>query len=177
VKTILFLDIDGVFSIPNPENKDERLERIPLGEGHHIVCWPIPMYQRLIYAIGVEKRLHPAWLSAWGDAAHALTNRAMTQVFPVAYPLSSQKLRYARQRFSAHDFERIDRKLVAAVYYLCSRCYDRVIWIEDGFAEETVEWASTRNIRLIDTTDETIKQMLLSCQEQAVHDFMEFLVD
>lgn len=176
-KTVLFLDVDGVFSIPNMEDHHERRERIPIGDGHHIVCWPIPMYQRLIYAIGNDKRIHPVWLSAWGDAAHALTNRAMTQAFPVAYPLSSRKLPYAWQRFPADQKDRIDRKLVAAVYYLCSRRSTRAIWVEDGFAEETKEWASRCNVKLIDTTDEAVKRMLLSHQEYVVQEFMKLLTN
>jgi len=175
MKTILFLDVDGVFSIPNTADKDERLERIPLGDGHHIVCWPIPMYKRLLYAIGMEKRLHPVWLTAWGDAAHVLTNRAMTQAFPVAYPLSRQQTRYAHMRFS-HP-EQSDRKLIAAVYYLVKHHGPgQVIWVEDGFAEETKEWAAAVDVRLIDTTDETIRELLLSREEQAVQKFMELLV-
>jgi hypothetical protein len=176
LKTILFLDIDGVFSIPNVSDTNERRERIPIGDGHHIVCWPIPMYQQFLYTIGNEKRFHPAWLSAWGDAAHALTNRAMTQAFPVAYPLSSRQLRYAWQRFPQEGRERIDKKLIAAVYYLRARRFNRVIWVEDGFTDETMQWAErSGNVRLIDTTDEDIKRMLLSSHEQAVQEFMEFL--
>jgi len=174
-KTILFLDVDGVFSIPNMEDHHERRERIAIGGGHHIVCWPIPIYRQLIYAIGNDQQFHPVWLSAWGDAAHALTNRALTQTFPVAYPLSNRRLRYAWQRFPAEHRDKIDRKLVSAVYHLCTRRYDRVIWVEDGFAEETKTWASSSNVRLIDTTDEAVKRMLLSCHEHAVEEFIEFL--
>ena len=175
MKTVLFLDVDGVFSIPNTEDTDERLERIPLWNGHHIVCWPIPMYKHLLYAIGADKRFHPVWLSAWGDAAHALTNRAMTQAFPVAYPLSTRQMRYARQRFERD----VDRKLMAAVYYLArylrTHSDARVIWIEDGFADETRTWASKSNVRLIDTTDEGIKSMLLSSDAESVQRFMKIL--
>lgn len=174
-KTVLFLDVDGVFSIPNTVNKDERLTRLSLWDGHHMVCWPIPMYRELLYAIGIEKRLHPVWLSAWGDAVHTLTNHAMTQAFPVAYPLSDRQMYYARQRFSG-DISCIDRKLIAAVYYLAKRrSYERVIWIEDGFAEETVDWAQKSKVKLIDTTDDRIRSMLLAMHEMAVQDVMELL--
>lgn len=172
MKTVLFLDVDGVFSIPNTEDTDERLIRLPVGGGHHINCWPIPQYRQLLYAIGLEKRLHPVWLSAWGDAAHTLTNHAMTQAFPVAYPLSKRQAYYADQQFSG-DTRWIDRKLIAAVYYLYKRRqYECVIWIEDGFAEETREWASKSNVKLIDTTDDRIRSMLLATHETAVQEFM-----
>lgn len=170
MKTILFLDIDGVFSIPDPAQHDKRLERLSLQNGQHIVCWPIPLYRQIISAIGQERQLHPVWLSAWGDAAHVLTNRAMTQAFPVAYPLSAQKWHYARQRFP--ESERVDKKLVAAVYYLRARRYDRVIWMEDGFTEETRAWASKNAVRLIDTTEEAVKALLLSEEEQAVQEVL-----
>ena len=172
MKTVLFLDVDGVFSIPNPQDNDERLERIHLFDGHHIVCWPIPMYRQLLYAIGTDKRFHPVWLSAWGDAAHALTNRAMTQAFPVAYPLSNRQMYYARQRFSGD----VDRKLMAAVYYLVKTRKERVIWIEDGFAEETIAWAGKNDVRLIDTTEDSVRRLLLATHEAAVQDIMDMLI-
>lgn len=171
-KTILFLDVDGVFSIPNLQNTDERRERLPVGNGHHLICWPIPLYRQLLYAIGIEKQLHPVWLSAWGDAAHALTNRAFTQAFPVAYPLSPRKLHYARQHWQ--DMECIDRKLVAAHYYLIRKRWERVIWIEDGFAEETMKWArSNARIHLVDTTQHEVHSLLLSEQQAAIDEFID----
>lgn len=102
--------------------------------------------------------------------------QSMTHAFPVAYPLSSRQLSYAWQPFPLAGRARIDKKLVAAVYYLRARRFERVLWIEDGFSVETREWAKrSGNVRLIDTTDEAIKRMLLSCHVQAVQECMEFL--
>lgn len=172
MRTVLFLDIDGVFSIPNTENIEERKESWP-GCG---VLYPIPMAMQLLRAIDDNRQLQPVWLSAWNGNAFHWNARANTRDWPVAYHLSRRQETYAFKRFPEFRMGRIDRKLIAARYYIRDMVHKPVIWMEDGFADETRAWAKeTPQVKLVDTTIHLIRACLLAYHtnpEQAAHDFI-----
>lgn len=156
-KQVWFLDIDGVFSIPTKENASQR-EKF----GYGLFCWPIPVAFHLIRAIADDRRIHPVWLSCWDTSSLLWNAKAGTRLFPVGYHLSGRQKDYADRLFSEYAGHRIDRKLVAARYYLRKYPTHEIVWIEDGFMTETEEWARQEGrVKLVDTTQDDIREMLL----------------
>lgn len=155
---VLFLDVDGVLSML--EAKHLPMERVG---GIHVR--PIPMANALLNAIQQDGRFEPIWLTAWDAGAHAWNERAETSThWPVAYHLASWEERDARNALPWLFDCSLDKKLIAAQYFLyrTGRLDDPVVWIEDGFALETHEWAEERgNVRLVDTLKEPVRSCLL----------------
>lgn len=146
MKTILFLDVDGVLSIPNPQDFEERRERWP-GCG---VPWPIPMAYPLLRAIDAHPRILPVWMSCWREGGWEWNDRAGTRRWHVGYDLYKTVQTKAIQRYP--ECRGQDKKLLAVRWFLRDRPRNPVVWVEDGFAEETREWAAARgNVRLVDT--------------------------
>lgn len=146
MKTILFLDIDGVLSIPDPQDYQKRRERWP-GCG---VLWPIPLAYPLLRTIDADPRILPVWMSCWDTGGHEWSARAGTPRWPVGYHLCKTVETKALQRFP--ECQGQDKKLLAVRWFLRKRARNPVVWVEDGFAEETRAWASARgNVRLVDT--------------------------
>ena len=154
--TTLFLDIDGVFIMM--DCPDLPMERVG---GIH--CRPIPMANALLKAIDREYlclNIDPVWLTSWGKGAHFWTERAGVHHWSIGFHLTDEEQHEASLVFPEMSKETTDSKLIAARYYLWRTYSDekRVVWIEDGFAPETVIWSEKRrNVRLIDTTNEYIR--------------------
>lgn len=173
VKTILFVDVDGVLSIPTPETASDY-EKFGFG----LPAWPVPLAYLLIQAIDADRSFYPIWLSCWDTDARIWNDRANTRHWRVGYHLSSRQANYARKVLPSSLFvDRIDRKLIAVQYYLRKwNACQAVTWIEDGFADETRQWAAERGgVRLIDTTTEPILSLLLSKDQSAIQQFIELL--
>jgi hypothetical protein len=134
-KIVLFLDCDGVFSIYCGGPRDSWFGEIKR------TVWPIPNGQLLLQCIAEDTRLHPVWLSAWGDDAMIWNVWARTRFFPVAYHLSERQECLARKFFPHYYDANVDSKLIAANYYLRQHPGADVVWIEDEFAPETVAWS------------------------------------
>lgn len=148
MKTILFLDIDGVLSIPNVQDIDERKEHWP-GYG---VIFPVPIAYPLLQAIDADTRIKSAWMSCWDTGAWEWNRKAGTRLWNVAYHLSNQQLGWVFRRFPQYRGRSIDAKLLAVRWFLRYYPNNPVVWIEDGFSKETKEWAvSEKRVRLIDT--------------------------
>lgn len=158
-RTILFLDVDGVLSIINPENIRERRQSWDGAPP----AWPIPLAFPLLRAIAQEQRLHPVWLTTWDKRAWLWNEHAGTPRWPVGYQLTNQQIPHARRLFPDLAALFSDEKLLAARYYLRRRPQNRVVWIEDGFAPRTWEWAAGEpRVRLIDTTETSMLAVLLA---------------
>lgn len=175
MKTILFVDIDGVLSILTQDNA-ANYEKL----GRGLPAWPIPLACQILRLIDQDTQLKPVWLSSWGTESVLWNERAKTRHWPVGYYLSKKQERYAKQVLPTALFTNekyIDRKLIAAQYYLRKKpATQRVVWIEDGFAEETEQWAIQRgNVRLVDTTEEAVLSLLLATEEAAMRQFIELL--
>jgi hypothetical protein len=168
-QTILFLDIDGVLSICDPT--------IPMQQVGGIHCWPIPLANELLRIIDADSRLHPIWLSAWGDGAHTWNERAGTRRWSVGYHLDDRAEARSRRMFPRMYQDNADEKLIAVHYHLYpfeNNPEIPVVWIEDGFMPETIQWAKTRgNVRLIDTTDPAIRDLLIGRSPDSVEAFMD----
>jgi hypothetical protein len=166
--TILFLDIDGVFSIPDQVDGQIRYERWLRG----LPVWPVPLSYALVRAIAQDRQLHPVWLSSWGDLALLWNERAGTKNFPVGYYLTRRRFLKACRMFP--HLVHSDRKLLAVHYYLRQYPDHNVMWIEDGFDDETVSWAAREHhVCLIDTTTEPVLSVLLyEDVEAAARDFV-----
>jgi hypothetical protein len=132
--TVLFLDIDGVLSIPHPRDGSIRFERWQPG----LPVWPIPLASALVRTIDQDRHLHPVWLSAWDQRAWLWNDRAGTRHWPIGYCLKPRQWRYAYCLFPTLRGVRFDNKLMAVLYYLRRYPHKRVVWVEDGFADETV---------------------------------------
>ena len=174
MKTILFLDVDGVLSIPNVRNTDERKEHWP-GCG---VLWPIPMANALLQAIDADDRLLPVWLSAWDCGCWEWNLRAGTKCWAVAYHLSKVRQTWALRRYPECQGRHIDGKLLAVRWFLRHSPHTPVVWIEDGFAQETEVWAAREpRVRLVNTWPmESETACFLREQhpdlDQAAHEFL-----
>ncbi len=179
--TTLFLDIDGVFTMM--DCPDLKMERVG---GIH--CRPIPMANALLQTIDKCNRLVPIWLSSWDIGSLEWNRRANTLPWYVGYHLTEKQEKLTRNAFPWDypelDNATLDKKLVAAQSFLWFQTGDRqsrAVWIEDGFAPETLAWAKERNSKvaetiLIDTTKEPIRSELLSTYEdyeQSAKMFME----
>lgn len=157
-KQVWFLDVDGVFNI-----YQKHLERSPVFAAFKVSCWPIPMARQLVLAIDDDRQIHPVWLSCWDRSSILWNELALTRHFPVGYHLSSAQEKYAHTLFPEYVGRRIDGKLIAARYYLRKFPEREVVWIEDGFMPETEQWSKQeRRVKLIDTTQEAIREMLLA---------------
>jgi hypothetical protein len=169
---ILFVDVDGVLSISDPTHREERREH---WEGAPPV-WPVPLALALVRAINQEPRLHPVWLTTWEYRAWHWNERAGTPRWPVGYQLTNQQLPHARRLFPELDEAFSDDKLLAVRYYLRRRPHERVIWIEDGFAPATWEWAARDpRVCLVDTTEDHVLAALLAApidQETSAREFL-----
>ncbi len=155
-KQIWFLDVDGVFNI-----LQKHKERDPAFAVFKRTVWPIPMARYLLQAIVDNRYVHPVWLSCWGDSSLLWNEYSLTPHFPVAYHISERQERHAKELYPQFAHGRIDGKLIAAQYYLRRYPDRQAVWIEDGFANETIQWAQQQGHVLIDTTQEAIREMLL----------------
>jgi len=174
---LLFLDIDGVFTIKHEHLDKERIN------GVHV--HPIPMCGALLQMLDRDPAISPVWLTSWGDAALAWNKRYGTQKWPVAYPLDFADASKADQQFPRLHNNKPDEKLIAVWWYLRKMPEDApVMWMEDGFAPETILWAHERgNVRLIDTRNPQILAALVQkCTSQdeciqAARAFMTTYID
>lgn len=178
-KTLLFLDIDGVLSVMNPNDPAERHgER---GWAGSPSVWPIPMAKALLDKIEYDARLQPIWLSAWGDRSVLWNLYSYTSLWPRGYHLLPGEWRHARRIFKqlagterrpTWDGVEIDAKLAAVRYH--ARWHDGPIcWVEDGFATETLAWAAhdPRAITLVDTNQpDLITELLTSASPDGMLD-------
>jgi hypothetical protein len=173
----LFLDIDGVFSIKHEHIQSERINGIKVH--------PIPMCAALLQALDRDPAISPVWLTSWGDMAQAWNKRYGTAKWPVAYPLDVADAAKADRQFPRLHNNKPDDKLIAVWWYLRDLPKDTpVMWMEDGFAVETVMWAHERgNARLIDTRNpEILADLAQKCADQqecvqAAREFMRQWID
>ncbi len=157
----LFLDIDGVFSIKHEHITSERINGV---KAH-----PIPMCGALLQALDRDPAIRPVWLTSWGDTARAWNKRFGTATWPVAYPLDVADAARADRQFPRLHHTKPDDKLIAVWWYLRDLPDQTpVMWMEDGFAVETVQWAQERgNTRLIDTRNPKIlADLIQKCADQ-----------
>ena len=173
-KQIWFLDVDGVFNI-----LQKHKERDPAFAAFKRTVWPIPMARYLLRAIVDNRYVHPVWLSCWGSSSVMWNEYSLTPHFPVAYHISEKQEKYAKELYPQFAQGRIDGKLVAAQYYLRRFPGRQAVWIEDGFMPETIEWAQQQGHVLIDTTQETIREMLLveDDLEKAAYRFVDMIME
>lgn len=130
---ILFLDIDGVF---NQADDSQSMS-------------PIPNAAAILRAIDQDSRISPVWLSHWGEQSTAWNDYAGTQHWPVAFPF----------------VEGNDNKALALHNYFYSNYPDNfplAIWMQDGFEPADYTWAEYSGVKLLDTTEEPIRSLLLS---------------
>src|SRR5467141_4374483 len=105
-KIILFLDIDGVFSIYQ-EGQPRSFWFAAAG----YTAWPISHAKALIHLIAHDPRIHPVWLSAWYTGAMLWNFFAKTKLFPVGYTLSESQEKYCLKHFPNLYEGRLDSKL------------------------------------------------------------------
>lgn len=158
----IFLDIDGVFSVKH--------DHIPKEHISGINAHPIPMCNALLRLLDADPILRPLWMSSWGDQATAWNKRAGTQRWPVAYPLDPAEAVRAERKFGVQvPHDKPDAKLIAVWWYMQTQDKGTpCIWMEDGFAPETVMWAHQQgNVRLIDTRNpEILNALTQKCADQ-----------
>lgn len=154
-RIILLLDIDGVL---NGVAGGLAGEHLPGGG----FVWPIPMANALLQAIAVDKRLLPIWCTSWRERAWAWNARADTPLWEVAKLLKRLEIEalFPGMLPAKEDY---DWKLASALYYRKVHPERRIVWLEDGFFEETKRWAATDPlVTLVDTTQEPARGMLLA---------------
>lgn len=163
----VYLDIDGVLSIPYEGMSDDAW--LPWGDYH---AAPVPMWQHLIRALSTDPRLDCHWLTNWEDSAWYWNKAAgvglwATLCHPTAwarrmYPECFEKTAQGLWRPTQHW------KLIALRYHLRRHHAGRaapppVVWIEDGFAPETISYAAGHPTwRLVDTRYDHIREALLA---------------
>ncbi len=149
----LLLDIDGVF---NGVMGGLTPERLPGGG----VIWPIPLANTLLQTIEQDERLEPIWCTSWWTRAWLWNDRSGTPHWPIAHLLKPHEAVAAfPDVLPRGDY---DWKLAAALYYRKQHPTRRMVWIEDGFFQETLAWAATDPlVTLVDTTAPHVLGMLL----------------
>ena len=180
-RTIIFVDIDGVLSVLNPDNFEERR----LGPGWPgMSAWPIPMTKPLLEALSYDPRFTPIWMSAWHDASLLWNFYARSPLWKVGYSLLPREWHHAKRCFPelgglhwspTWNGERVDTKLVAVRYHLRKHS-GRAVWIEDGFADCTHAWAASNpQVRLIDPREAPFSSFWLCAEqpEQVAKQFIE----
>lgn len=167
---LVLLDIDGVLNGVAPGLPPERLP-----EGG--VIWPIPMANALLQAIQQDWRLYPLWCTSWYKRAPLWNDRAGTPRWPIAH--ITRRAHVDRWFPGVLPEKRYDWKLASALYYRRRFPTRKIIWIEDGFFEETKRWAASDPlVRLVDTTEATIRALLLADGgiQKAVQTFLDVYV-
>jgi hypothetical protein len=158
LEIILFFDIDGVFSLMGTELSAEKI-----GD---VWAWPIPNAAAIIQAIDQDSRIAPVWLSHWGERSTAWNDYAGTQHWPVAFPITDD------------DASRNADKISAIGLYLYvhdPRNASMLIWVQDGFSPAEQQWAVQNSVRLLDTTVEPIRSMLLNDSVDAAIELVSIL--
>lgn len=152
---ILFLDIDGVFS-----GVDLGADLEKIGD---VWTRPIPNARAILQAIDQDSRLSPVWLSHWGKQSTAWNDYADTQHWPVAFPLESTD----------------DNKAFALQCYLYTNYPDNsplAVWMQDGFEPTDYTWAEYNGVKLLDTTEEPVRSLLLSDNVEDAIELINLLV-
>jgi len=168
-KIIIFFDIDGVLSIPDPSTKAEKVDGI--------TAWPVPIAYTLMMTIEHDKRIRPIWMTSWGRNAHAWNVTAGTNPWFVAYPLPVSIERDAHRVYKVINNEDLDGKPLAIKHFLdlFPGPYSKIIWIEDGFTDADIAWSKKHNIHLVDTTKEPLRSTLLAKYDDENKAAMEFI--
>lgn len=158
----VYLDIDGVLSIPGPEPDPGWKKWGPY------YASPIPMWSALLHLLNVDKRLDCHWLTNWEGDAWYWNRIAHTALWPALARPGAWARRAITDSWERAEDGTIrdihDWKLTALRYRLhrYHQQYHKVIWIEDGFAPETIAYAKEQNWALVDTTDPAIQAALLA---------------
>lgn len=169
---LVCFDIDGVFSLTHMHHQYGWLKKEHLSG---ISIHPAPLTNALLRLIEQDPMLYPAWLSSWGPASVAWNERAGTKKWPVIYPLDFNELAQADRMFGSclHNVKP-DNKLIAVrwqLYQMSLHLHAKpdaipVVWVEDGFAPETLTWQNERRVekqapvQLVDTRNSAILDML-----------------
>lgn len=160
----VFLDVDGVLSITNAGNPKRLIEEKD--------AWPIPLCSYLLQSIDTDPLFNPVWMTHWGQKANGFTELAGIEAWPVAFPLSK-----AAETEAESLFPTLARKMLAVSYYMRQHDVKTAIWVQDGFAPETKEWAIQNHITLIDTNAEPYHSILLGQEESRVQVFLSTLAE
>ena len=126
----------------------------------------------LIQAIDQDSRVAPVWLSHWGDRSTAWNDYAGTQHWPVAFPVASDDV------FALQFGSEADKTFAMECYFHKNPFHAAsvLIWMQDGFSLAEHEWAVQNSVRLLDTTVEPIRSMLLSDSVDAAIELVSILV-
>jgi hypothetical protein len=133
---LILLDVDGVLNCLN----NPALIRRQTGGGMTVAaCADMP---RLVVQLTTLGRVE--WLSCWSERQTGDLERFFALPHLPTVP----------RRYRVADADReTDWKLVAAARRVTPGSPRPVVWIEDGFAPETREWAAARGrVLLIDVT-------------------------
>ncbi|PSB26637.1 hypothetical protein [Stenomitos frigidus] len=139
---LLFLDIDGVLSVSDTAIVDQEM---PLDGS---LVYPLPGARAFLQAINRSPWIQPLWLSSWGERSYCWNDWAATEHWIHAHPLPCTQRQLAQTQFQAQNPE---------AKYLSVRWHSRhwnhaIVWIEDGFTQESKIWADQNpKVRLIDT--------------------------
>jgi hypothetical protein len=158
----LFLDLDGVFSIPNADLSTVEID------GKE--AWSIPQANAILQALQHDDRVQPFWLTHWGNKANDWNDRAGIVHWPVWYPLSALKEATAQRLYPE-----LDKKLLAIQYCMHMNNIQSAVWLQDGFAPEEVEWAGQHDVRLVDSNEEPLHALLLSDNADVAIDLIGIL--
>ncbi|MBF2090210.1 MAG: hypothetical protein IGR80_06880 [Synechococcales cyanobacterium K44_A2020_017] len=141
-QTLLFLDIQGVLSIPNQPVAQPYAQDVAAPWG------AVRGSKELISAIAWAEWIAPLWISSFGSQALLWNDWAKTQRWAIAYPLSDQQ---SAQAAAAFPSAKQDAKCLAARW--CSRRWPhRIVWIEDGFSAIAKAWAAENpKLQLVST--------------------------
>jgi hypothetical protein len=149
----LFLDIDGVF---NMDNADLPTEMIGDREAH-----PIPQASTILQALDQDDRFNPVWVSHWGKDSNLWNYRANIWRWIACFPLA--------------DSDSVSKPF-AMQHYLDLIDGHGGIWVQDGFADDERQWAVENGVKLVDTTEEPVRSLLLSDSVDAARELIDMLV-
>jgi hypothetical protein len=148
----LFLDIDGVLNV---DNADLPAEMVGDREAH-----PIPQANTILQALDQDDRFNPVWVSHWGKDSNLWNYRANIYRWIACFPLA--------------DSDSVSKPF-AMQHYLDLIDGHGGIWVQDGFADDERQWAVANDVKLLDTTEEPVRSLLLSDSVDAARELIDML--
>lgn len=141
-RILLFLDIEGVLSVPGFE-PGEQLPHKPTS-----TIYPVQGARQFLETIECSPWIKPFWISSWGQESTMWNEWSKTRHWSVAYPLSLVQQLMAQIQFPTNE---TDGKLQAARWH-SRKWKTQIVWIEDGFSSQAKDWATQNpKVQLIDT--------------------------
>lgn len=162
-KATFLVDIDGVVNWAPLDDREANRTRFDTGGlvGAGVTVFPTPRCRALLHVLSQTPWIRPLWLSAWRGESHLWNDHAGTRRWPTAAGAVLRET-LPRRLYQQHA----DWKTWVA-QGVAKRFLGPVVWIEDGFLREAVDWAATEpRVTLLDVTPEPLRSAEIQGQRR-----------